>query len=126
LAKELVWETSHWRSALDDEECAVELRIRGKTCEDVLAACPNLGLAIRNRVADADVVLVLAFQMIGFQPWLEYEYQWAFLLRKPILGIVPGDKAQGLPPDLQSYGAIRVDWEAQSLVAGIQAALARS
>ncbi|WDP88702.1 MAG: TIR domain-containing protein [Desulfobacter sp.] len=87
----------------------------GKTRDDVIKKFPNLALAIRNQLAQADLVLIVVQSNSSYQQWIEYEYQEAFVLRKPIIGLLHPDLMENIPPDLKRYGVIPIEWDQHKL-----------
>jgi hypothetical protein len=71
---------------------------------------PNLALAIHSRIASADAVLVIVYPNSAYRAWLEFEYQAAFALGKPLIGLLRDDITDRLPPDLRRFGMLPVPW----------------
>jgi hypothetical protein len=85
----------------------------GKEADDrgfLLSRFPNLSLAIHNRIASADAVLVIVYPDSAYRAWLEFEYQTAFALGKPLIGLLREDVTDRLPPDLRQFGMLPVPW----------------
>jgi hypothetical protein len=81
----------------------------GKQRDRVMEMYPNLALAIRNRIAIAHVVFVIVSPHTSYRPWTEFEYQEAFVLRKPTFGMLLPGLAE-MPPDLQRFGIMTCAW----------------
>jgi hypothetical protein len=92
----------------------------GKARDSLFRDHPNLALAISNRVAAADVVLVLADFDSPFRRWIEFEYQESFVLRKPILAVLHPRLTNHVPPDLRYFGVEEVEWRAFALAQAIR------
>lgn len=68
----------------------------------------TLALAIRSRIRQSDMVIVIAEDDTAYRQWLEFEYKLAFALRISTLAVVNDDEQ--LSPDLRRYGISAVSW----------------
>jgi len=89
---------------------SLKLGITGKQMDNVIAKFPNLALAIHNRIAAADAVIVIVLPNSAYLQWIEFEYQQAFVLRKPTIGVLHPQVAKSLPPDLRRYAIRPIEW----------------
>jgi hypothetical protein len=80
----------------------------------------NLALAIHNRIASAQAVLVIVYPDSEYRTWIEFEYQTAFALGKPLIGILRDDITDSLPPDLSRLGMLPVRWDRQAIQAALE------
>jgi hypothetical protein len=83
--------------------------------EHLFSTSPNLALAIHNRIASAEAVLVIVYPNSAYRHRLEFEYQTAFALRKPFFGLIRVDITDRLPADLTRFGMRPVRWNRREI-----------
>lgn len=120
----LVREARACRSSFERLD-VVTLGTTGKSRDRVLERFPNLALAIRNRIAGSDVVMVVVTPHSAFREWLEFEYQEAFVLRRSTICLLHPGLAVTVPPDLRGYGFECVPWDPAQILDAVRSVIAR-
>ncbi|WP_137871483.1 TIR domain-containing protein [Sphingopyxis sp. 2PD] len=79
----------------------------------------QLRLQLAHQIRPTQCVVVLAGMYAHHSNWIHFEMEYAKLLKKPILGIVPWGQER-TPQLVQNYATKMVAWNAASIVAGIR------
>lgn len=79
----------------------------------------QLGEQMKSQIRPVQCVVVLAGMYVNHSGWIQYEIDFAKLLGKPILGIVPWGQER-TPIAVQQAATKMVNWNSASIVAGIR------
>lgn len=115
----LVREANSSQAAPDDIN-AIILGKTGKNRDNVTMLFPNLAIALRNRIAASDIVLLIALPDMAFHCWMEFEYQEAFIRRKPVLALLHQRLTSILPADLRRYSIEPIAWDQISVESALK------
>ncbi|MGD9818161.1 MAG: hypothetical protein AB7V04_05600 [Desulfomonilaceae bacterium] len=91
------------------------LGVTGKPRDNAIFSNPNLALAIHNKIADSQIVLIIPSVNSAYRQWIEYEYQEAFVLGKPCYGLISNKTVEELPADLKKYGVMPLPWSKEDI-----------
>ena len=84
---------------------SVPLPHPGKGGDTLYRQSPTLATLISERIHAASVVIVLARPLISLWRWMEFEYELASYLRKPLLAVLDPQCNGRTPQDLVVFGA---------------------
>lgn len=74
---------------------------------------------LRNRLGDADILLVVAGMEIAHRHWMKWEIKWARIRGIPILGVIPTG-GQRVPKVLEKTGCPIVGWRRNSVIGAVR------
>lgn len=81
-------------------------------------ASPELSIAIRNRMEQADIMLLLITSMVRLREWVDYEIALAALLAIPTIGIRA--MSDNLSPDFRVVCDEVVEWDNAQIAAALK------
>jgi hypothetical protein len=79
----------------------------------------QLGEQMKAQIRPVQCVIVLAGMYVNHSGWIQYELNFAKLLNKPILGIIPWGQVR-TPLAVSNAATKMVAWNSASIVAGIR------
>lgn len=79
----------------------------------------QLGEQMKAQIRPVQCVIILAGMYVNHSDWIQYELNFAKLLGKPILGIVPWGQVR-TPLAVSNAATKMVAWNSASIVAGIR------
>lgn len=79
----------------------------------------QLGEQMKAQIRPVQCVIILAGMYVNHSDWIQYELNFAKLLGKPILGIVPWGQVR-TPLAVSNSATKMVAWNSASIVAGIR------
>jgi len=74
---------------------------------------------LRNQIRPVQCVIIIGGMWTNYSDWIQFEMNFAKSIGKPILGVRPRS-ARVMPSAVVSASDIIVNWNGDSIVAGIQ------
>ncbi|MDO4179038.1 MAG: TIR domain-containing protein [Phascolarctobacterium sp.] len=74
---------------------------------------------IREQIEQANVVIILAGMYATYSDWIEYEFNTALAMRKPILGVYPWGQEK-TPTFITEQATMMVHWNRNSVIGALK------
>lgn len=80
---------------------------------------------LKERIAQAQVIIVIAGMYTLYSPWIAYEIETAKKLNKPIIAIRPGKNIR-TPRQITTQANAVISWNGESLIESIESLLSKA
>lgn len=111
---ELNIDIGRYQASIDRKDFVL-LEKRDLQRDQIARKFPNLANAIHQRIAISDVVFILFEKNTPFRVWMEFEYQDAYVQRKPMYAVIHPDGPKIVPADIRSFGVGSIEWSEQKV-----------
>ena len=95
----------------------------GKIGKKTVKESPNLSLGIRDRILEADLVIIISGAYDQHREWMQFECYTAVDHQKPIIAIIPPGQ-KGNPIEMKHFANWIIDWNFETIKETIEKAKA--